>query len=278
MLHKHLSFGARGVYFEVMSSTSEGEASAQSLIGKKVFFLHPHSVIKDELLARVIAAEYEVYTLKDRERALNILRRFPESILFINIDAGMKEPEWEKYVRRIQDDAELCSTRIGILSYNNDKELMQKYLFDIGIPCGFIQLKLGLEQSTKIILTALRANEARGRRKFVRVNCEQDGKATLNYKSDRGVANATIIDISSAGLACKFLSDPGLTPKTHLRNIQLKLRGKLLPVDAILMGTRSDESHVWVMLFDPKTEPNHKATIRDFIHTELQRHLESIDI
>lgn len=261
-----------------MSSPSEAAASGLSLVGKKVFFLHPHSVIKDELLARVIAAEYEVYTLKDRERALNILKRFPESIMFINIDAGMKEPEWEKYVRHIQNDPHLNSTRLGILSYNNDKELMQKYLFEIGIPCGFIQLKLGLEQSTKIILTALRANEAKGRRKFVRVNCERDGKATLNFKSSTGVANATIIDISSAGLACKFLSDPGLTPKSHLRNIQLKLRGKLLQVDSIVMGTRSDDPNVWVMLLDPKTDANHKATVRDFIHTELQRQLENIDI
>ena len=34
-------------------------------LGKKVFFLYPPSVIRDEMIGRLLDQEYEVYMLKD---------------------------------------------------------------------------------------------------------------------------------------------------------------------------------------------------------------------
>ena len=109
-----------------------------SINGRKVFLLYPHSVIQDDLIYTLVQSEYEVYRLKDHNRALRILEKFPDSILFINIDERLDESEWEEYIRGIARNPALDSIRIGILSYNNNEELKKKYLMDIGITCGFI--------------------------------------------------------------------------------------------------------------------------------------------
>ena len=81
------------------------------------------------------------------------------------------------------------SVQIGILSYNEDRELAEKYLMDIGVQCGFIKLKLGLQESIAIILKTLEATEARGNRKYVRAKlqnliyrCLQDSMDTYIQK------------------------------------------------------------------------------------------------
>ncbi|OQY36358.1 MAG: hypothetical protein B6229_10310 [Spirochaetaceae bacterium 4572_7] len=54
--------------------------------GKKIFFLYPHSVIKTDLIHSFIENEYEVYTIKDYLKVKPILKKFNDSIIFINID------------------------------------------------------------------------------------------------------------------------------------------------------------------------------------------------
>ena len=42
-------------------------------LGKKVFFLYPPSVVRDDLIKRLLEQEYEVYMLKDIATASNLL-------------------------------------------------------------------------------------------------------------------------------------------------------------------------------------------------------------
>ena len=60
--------------------------AAQMASGKKVFFLYPHQVIRDEVVHDVFSEEYEIYLLEDHQRARSIFRRFSDSIVFINIE------------------------------------------------------------------------------------------------------------------------------------------------------------------------------------------------
>ncbi|MEA1911727.1 MAG: PilZ domain-containing protein, partial [Spirochaetota bacterium] len=171
----------------------------ETAAGKKVFFLYPQSVIQEELISFLLKNEYEVYFLNDHIKAKRIFRQFNNSICFINIDDGLKEAEWGEYISSLRSDSEIKGLQIGILSYNNDPGLMQKYLMDIGVEAGFIQLKLGIKQSTEIILKVLDANEAKGRRKFVRVNCENDQRVVLNFNHKDSSYEGQIIDLSSVG-------------------------------------------------------------------------------
>ncbi len=61
------------------------------IMGRKVFFLYPHSVIQNDMITILINHEYEVYTVNDHEKMLKIAKYFPESILFINIDNKLSE-------------------------------------------------------------------------------------------------------------------------------------------------------------------------------------------
>ena len=247
--------------------------------GKKIFFLYPHSVIRDEMLDLLIMAGYETYTLISEKKARNLLAKFPGSIMFINIDEGLKENEWEAYVQNIQEDPQTKDSRLGIMSYNQDRDLMKKYLMELAIPCGYIQLKLGINESTKIILSALEANEARGRRKYIRADCQDDINATLNYKSKDGLFQGKILDISSAGIAAKFEKFASLELNSILQNVQLKLRGGLIMADMILMGQRHDDKSVYILLFDPnKLTKENKIVIHHYIKLLLQKYIDSLKV
>jgi hypothetical protein len=198
--------------------------------------------------------------------------------MFINIDEGLKEEEWEAYIREIQQNEKTRDCRLGILSYNTDRDLMQKYLMDMAIPCGYIQLKLGLQESTRIILSALNANEARGRRKYIRVSCEDETNATMNYKGDEATYYGKLLDISSAGLAVRIDRFGDFPANSLLRDVQLRLRGSLVMINLILMGKRRDSRDVWIFLFDPRMTPEHKLTIHHFIKQNLQRYIDQLKV
>ena len=259
------------------SGTGNQAETASGGEGKKVFLLYPHSVIREEMLDILIMNGFETYTLFDHKRAVKILERFPGSIIFINIDEGISEKEWEAYIKFLMENTKTSETKIGILSYNQDITLMEKYLMEIAVPCGYIQLKLGVQESTKIMLNALHANEARGRRRYIRAFCENDNQATMNYKNEEGIFQGRILDISSAGIAAKIPKFPLLLPNSLLRDVQLKLRGALLLTDAVLMGKRKDDANVWILLFNPgKMKSEHQLIIHHYIKQNLQKYIDSL--
>jgi hypothetical protein len=255
------------------------EQNESSADGKKIFLLYPQSVIHQEMLDILIMAGYETYTLTDEKKARKLLAKFPGSIMFINIDEGLKEKEWEAYIMEIMENPGTKNSSLGIMSYNQDRDLMQKYLMDLAIPCGYIQLKLGLQESTKIILAALDANEARGRRKYIRADCEDDLNATLNYKADDGrLLHGKILDISSAGVAAKFEKFPDLPPNTVLNSVQLKLRGSMVLTDMIFLGRRKDRHYVLILLFDAKLSQENKIVIHRYIKQCLQKYIDELKV
>jgi hypothetical protein len=248
-------------------------------LGKKVFFLYPPPVIQDEMLDMLVMNGFETYVLKDHERALRILQKFSESVLFINLDAAIKEPEWAKYVQKIQCSPKMKGTALGIFSSSNDMLLKQKYLNDLGVQCGFVHLKIGVKESTKIVIQMLDALEARGRRNSIRVSCESDPNAKMNYKSlSQTMYYGKILDLSSAGFAALIPKFNEVAVNTMLKEVQLILRGSLVMVDAILMGNRKDNENVHIFVFDPKMTPYNKLTIHRFIKQSLQRYIDQLSI
>ena len=243
-------------------------------LGRKVFFLYPHSVIQDELVNELVQNEYEVYFLNDYRRAARAFAHFTDSICFINIDDGIPEPQWEQYVRGIMENPTTKGVRIGILSYNSDRDLMQKYLMDLAVQCGYVQLKLGIEESTRIVLEVLKANEAKGRRQFVRANCEDDRMATFNVRNSGAQLHGRVRDLSSRGMACTFDRDPKFVKGTVLQDAQLRLRGQVVNTGGVVLGSRAGEPPVYVVLFSESREMEPIRRIRRYVHTTLQRQME----
>lgn len=245
-------------------------------LGKKVIFLYPHSVIQKELIKEIVKYEYEVYVFHDHEKTLKILEKYPDSILFINIDSSLKESEWEIYIRHLMQNPGTSSVKVGILSYNENQNLIEKYVMGMSVACGYIVLKIGLNESLKIILKVLEASEAKGRRQFVRVKCTSKTNITFNVKIGDKVLIGNIYDISSIGMACSF-NDPNLKEipiNSYFNDIQLRLKGTLIMLSGKVVGVRKQENDYYIIMFDNIFKDEVKRNkIQTFIHTFLQEEL-----
>lgn len=260
-----------------MPQKSETAAAEGSAAGKKIFLLYPHSVVQEKMLDTLIMNGFETYTLRDYKKAFRVMEKFPDSIVLINIDEGLQESDWETYVKGVQKNNRTKNTRLGIVSYNQDHALMEKYLVELAVPCGYIQLKLSLKESTEIIMNALNANEARGRRQHIRAFCEDGIRATLNFREAGSLYNGKILDISASGLAVRIPGLPDLPSNARLQDVQLKLHGSLIMTDLILIGKRRDDKTVFIMLFDPaKIDEDARYTVHHFIKENLQSFIDQV--
>lgn len=228
------------------------------------------------MLHLLIASEYEVALLRDVQQTMRVLSKYPDSILFINIESAMEEPQWETFIRNIMNSERTQSTKIGILAYNADPVLTKKYLMDIGVQCGYITLKLGLKESFRIMVKALEANEAKGRRRFVRAICRPQDKASFNVKYADDFLTGTILDISSAGMACKFDKPLSLRSGSQLVDIQLKLRAVLCRVSGELVGTDIEKPERVLILFSKDISPRERHKIHQFVYDRLQETIDTL--
>jgi hypothetical protein len=248
-----------------------------SFEGKKVFFLYPHSVMQEEMLDELVIQGYEIYILRDHERARRLIERFPGSIMFINIDEGLDEKAWEAYIREIQENPKY-KVSLGIFSYNSDRDLMEKYLMELLVPCGYVRLKQGgLKESIQIVNTTLLVNEAKGRRKSFRAICE-DESATLNYVQGTQLITGRIINISSDGLAIKVTSIQDIAKDAKLPSVQLKLQDAQVLTNMSCMGLRPGSSDIWVLLFDSQMDRPTTVAIHHFIKNCLQRYIDTLQV
>ena len=71
------------------------------ILGKKVFFLYPTASIQNQIVTELVQHEFEVYIVKNHINLPNVLKRNPDSIVFVNIDERMSEQEWEKWISGI---------------------------------------------------------------------------------------------------------------------------------------------------------------------------------
>ncbi len=226
--------------------------NASGALGKKVFFLYPPPVLT-EIMEELAKREFEVYTARSHRKLLKVLAQEPESIVFINIDDGtLDEAEWEAYVRSIRSDEATTAAGVGILTLNEPSpEVRVKFLMDIQVACGFVILKIGAAKTTEILVRTLEANEARGRRKFVRALCAK-GIGHCSISHDGSPLNGEISDLSSAGFAVHFDGKTSLKVGTVVRGVLLTVKGVRISSDAFVAATRSEgETPIHVLMFVP---------------------------
>jgi hypothetical protein len=244
--------------------------------GTQVFFIQPNSVIQRTMVAQLIFQEYEVYLVASVSSAKKVLAKHPVALAFLNIDEGLSEEGWQTFVKEVHADPTFKGVRLGILTYNTDPLLAHVYLMELQVPCGFVKLSLGLVESTKTILSLLEANEARGRRRFLRVHCGDN--AVLNFVSGAGMVEGQLVDISIVALSCTLNPERHWPNHSVIDSIQLKLRGTHCLVRGIVMGSRNVATgeRVYVVVFDPKTVTDHeREKIRSYMQVALQSRVEA---
>lgn len=244
--------------------------------GRKIFFVYPHSVVRNELIYKLIDREYEIYLLNDHRCITTICEKYIDPIIFINIDEGLMEHEWEFLILQIKQNELTKHAQFGIFTYNENEYLSKKYLMDIMISCGYITLKLGTMESTDIIIKTLEVNEAKGRRRFLGTLCNTN-ESTFNLIKDDSKYYGDIVSISSVGMSIVLRSSQKFRSRDSLNDIQLKLKGVLINVSAVIVGVQKSEDNrlVYIVLFNRDIPSESRAKIRVFISKTLQQKLES---
>lgn len=169
-----------------------------SKYGRKIFFVYPPESLKSNFLKEIFKDEYETYLLEDLNKLEKILNMFNDSIVFFNIDKGFESGEWIKYINTIHNKHE--SVAIGVISKNDDSYLKKEYLLEIGIKGGYIIIEDNTADSIKKINKVLEVNEARGRRKNIRCdfNNENSGKVLVKVYSEGGSCHTGLAKSFSA--------------------------------------------------------------------------------
>ncbi len=221
-------------------------------LGKKVFFLNPMPVLS-EIVEELARREFEVYLARGHDRLARVLQKETDSIVFINVDDRTEEAVWDQYVRDLAAGEATKDVGIGVLSMNEDRDLMQKYLMDLQVRCGFIVVKIGAAKTTEILTKTLEANEARGRRKFVRAVC-QPGSAQAIVDIDGKEWRAELSDLSCAGVAMRFKENASFRPGTVLKKLQLSVKGTNILTDGFVAAKRDEaENPTHIVMFAPNS-------------------------
>ena len=246
------------------------------ILGKKIFFLYPSAIVQNRITEELIQQEFEVYLMKDHHKTLSAIKKYPNSILFINIYDGMSEKEWESWIKGVQDSSETSLVSIGIICQSEDDALKRKYINQLKIKAGYIVLKSDLTPAFKQLFETLMALEAKGRRKYIRVITENETNTIVNMPIHGTFVKGLIKDISVVGFSCSFDEDPNLTKNSLFNDIQIRLQSNLLKTEGIVFGSRVDgNSKVYVILFTQRIDPEVRVKIRSYIHTNLQSKMDA---
>lgn len=222
------------------------------ILGKKVFFLYPPPVLT-EIIEELARREFEVYLTREHEKLKRFVVSSPDSIVFLNLDDGLEEAGWLSYAESLKKEAP--SVGVGVITLNDNDELREHYLMNLEVRCGFVILKIGAAKTAEILTKTLEANEARGRRKFVRADCVP-GLASCAVDFEGATIRGGLTDLSSAGMAVRFEGGISMKVGTVLRDISITVKGQRLLASGVVVAKREDSPEnagVHVLMFDPSS-------------------------
>lgn len=244
-----------------------GISVKEIVTGRKTFFITPDtSLIPESYLEDYFSLGYECYFVENDKRVkldkkLDILiSLFHDVIFFFNVDYNIPDLEWPIFIRNILESYS-NSASIGVLFTkrpNKDEraKMERKYLYDMGIKCGCIQLEYQKKQNFEIIEKILYANQAQGRRKNIRALCTTACTYSCAYNGEQ--ITGVLQDISLSHFS--FLCPDGKLPVQlyeKISDFHFNIRGFIFRSDAVLIMERpADGQILYVFAFVSSTGGN----------------------
>ncbi|MCQ2574024.1 MAG: hypothetical protein MJ182_09015 [Treponema sp.] len=262
-------------------------ASVKDIIaGRKTFFITPdRTIFPEDFCEEYLAQGYECYFIEN-EKKISIEEKieimisvFNDVILFFNLDSNIPGVDWAELIKRLREkhgDSVLMGALFTKRQSKDEKARIEyKYLFDLGLNCGCIQLEYQKKQNFGIIEKVLFANQAMGRRKNVRAL----GTAGCTFGFDYNGESFTGVlqDISVSHFSFVFPKDKlNMKDYEKVRDIQLNLKGLHFRYDAVLFMKREllDDNVLYVFMFanqfgaglDPMTQQILIPRLYDLMH------------
>jgi len=250
--------------------------NTEQLLGKKIFFLYPSVVMQNRIVEELAQDEFEVYAVKDEVKLRQVLKKYPDSVVFANISDGMRESAWEDWIKSVMADNRTAGVGIGIIAYGENANLRHKYTELLKIRCGYTVLKSDLSAGVNQLTSILNDINARGRRRYVRVLTDKESDITVSLPLNGTTIKGVIKDISTAGFSCTFAEEPELIRNTHFADIQIRLKTEFLKVQGTFFGTRMQGTEkIYVLLVTQHTPFDVQMKIRKFIRLLLQSRMET---
>jgi len=239
-----------------------------------VFFLNPSVNIQNQIMDELSQHEYEVYSVRNSAHLTRVLKKYTDSIVYINLDDTQKA-EAEKWIDMIA--GAVPDVIVGIFSSSTDEALKDKYVKKPKVKCGFINIRFDMKKTVQQIIKILESMNVKGRRKYLRATIENEETATINMSHGGGnFVNGAIKDISVVGFSCNFEEDPALTKNTLYKDIQIRLHTMLIKAEAIVFGSRDENGKkVYVLLFSQRTDPEVSVKVRKYVRQNLQHKMEA---
>ncbi|MCR4899447.1 MAG: hypothetical protein K5907_01345 [Treponema sp.] len=247
-----------------------GISVSDIVTGRKTFFILPDtSLIPTSYLEDYFALGYECYFVEYdkrvdvKKKVEIILSLFQDVILFFNIDFPLPGVNWFDYIEDLVYHNPKVRSSIGVLytkrQTKSDKNAIEKrYLYEMGIQCGCIQLEYQKKQNFDLIAKTLFANQAQGRRKTIRALCTPACTYTFVYGQHKEPISGILQDISLSHFTILSHGEP-LPIKLYekLLDIHFNIRGFLFRSDAVLVMERPvNEDMLYVFSFLTSTGAN----------------------
>jgi CheY-like chemotaxis protein len=245
--------------------------NAQDIVGKKIFFLYPTAVVQNRIITELAQQEYEVYAAKNKDSLKRVLRKYPNSVVFVDINEQMPEKDWDLWVTAVMEASDTKTVSIGVVTSNDDEQLQRKYLEALKVSCGYTVVKFDLDKSIAHIISILQTVGAKGRRKYIRATTEREANTTINMPVNGMFVKGQIKDISVVGISCTLEGSPDISKNALVKDIQIKLQTSLIKVEGIVFGSRMEGlEKIYVVLFTQRIDPEVRIKIRKYIQRNLQ--------
>ncbi|QEN05424.1 hypothetical protein EW093_12110 [Thiospirochaeta perfilievii] len=245
-----------------------------SAIGKKIFFINPPDSLKNCYLDTIFKKEFEIYLLHSVDNMERLLEIFKDVIVFINIDEVLDRNQWLDYISALKKNHR--HVIVGVFTKNPSSSLQKSYLMDIGILGGFIHLQEDNWKTINLILKVLEANEARGRRKTVRLDFNSnDARSNLGVKvyTQSGLLLVGFIQsVSSAGILIS-LNKKHIGESDNVDYVRFSLNDTELYIKGYLLK-RFDNGNYFISFEEIGEED--KELVQSYIFDSLQKGFEQL--
>lgn len=244
---------------------------------KKVIFLYPYDYIEQELIKDIVQSQYEAFSINDHVVARDIitnLKDYNNSILLLNFNKRLKNNMWPHYIESIVSNPVTQNVLVKGFTYQA-KEAHDKTLHDYLLPCQLDNSPFNYQKIKKIVFDLLEKHQARGKRQYIRIKCDNKYQASCSVKYKNALFLGEIKDISTVGMACVFYENTNLIAGSIVNDLQIRLNGKILKCTGKLYGIRESLNNLHILLFDDKNRKIDEF-VSNFVYRSLQEDMKSI--
>lgn len=255
-----------------LKPVSSGE---KAIFGHKLFFIAPPHNLCIGLIPQLHNKEYETYIIQDYKDAKNILRNNPDSICYFCVDSQLSKNGWVNFLSSFADDENLKKEYIGVITHKIDAKLRDKFMTSIDIRAGLITLDESDDKILEEIVDILEANNAKGRRQYVRAKINKDSTTYLMWYTQDKFLKFNMQDISSVGMAIDIPSSYASYFKTGIlmKGLSIKFDTRQFDITALVYALKPKADGFIGVLLIKDISHEARSFIREYVAESLQNEL-----